>query len=166
MSRTQAHRPSVLAGFHGAKVRQFRQSAMYFEGIFPYCYIKHIHFKKQLLLLVLYKPKDMKDMESNGKGRLVRRFREAVDGPIIRRLYAKMPTSGKADRELCLSAQPEFMGSETAGDFVSHEQQEGQKGRSATKRNIKKKSQHFFCTWKRLFLCRQKLQGECTRLSN
>ena len=98
MSRTQAHRPSVLAGFHGAKVRQFRQSAMHFEGIFPSCYIKHILFKKQLLLLVLYKPKDMKDMESNGKGRLVRRFREAVDGPIIRRLYAKMPTSELARR--------------------------------------------------------------------
>jgi hypothetical protein len=95
MSRTQAHRPSVLAGFHGAKVRQFRQSAMHFEGIFPYCYIKHIHFKKQLLLLVLFY---LKDMESNGKGRLVRRFREAVDGPIIRRLYAKMPTSELARR--------------------------------------------------------------------
>jgi predicted transcriptional regulator len=40
----------------------------------------------------------MKDMESNGKGRLVRRFREAVDGPIIRRLYAKMPTSELARR--------------------------------------------------------------------
>ena len=48
--------------------------------------------------MVLYKPKDMKDMESNGKGRLVRRFREAVDGPIIRRLYAKMPTSELARR--------------------------------------------------------------------
>ena len=48
--------------------------------------------------MVLYKPKDMKDMESNGKGRLVRRFREAVDGPIIRRLYAKMPTSELAQR--------------------------------------------------------------------
>ena len=38
-------------------------------------------------------------MESNGKGRLVRRFREAVDGPIIRRLYAKMPTSELAMRD-------------------------------------------------------------------
>jgi len=48
--------------------------------------------------LVLYKPKDMKDMKSNGKGRLVRRFREAVDGPMVRRLYAKMPTSELARR--------------------------------------------------------------------
>jgi len=40
----------------------------------------------------------MKDMKSNGKGRLFRRFREAVDGPIIRRLYAKMPTSELARR--------------------------------------------------------------------
>ena len=37
-------------------------------------------------------------MESNGKGRRGRRFREAVDGPIIRRLYAKMPTSELARR--------------------------------------------------------------------
>ena len=48
--------------------------------------------------MVLYKPKDMKDMKSNGKGRLVRRFREAVDGPMVRRLYAKMPTSELARR--------------------------------------------------------------------
>ncbi len=48
--------------------------------------------------MVLYKLKDMKDMESNGKGRRGRRFREAVDGPIIRRLYAKMPTSELARR--------------------------------------------------------------------
>ena len=32
-------------------------------------------------------------MESNGKRRRGRRFCEAVDGPIIRRLYAKMLTS-------------------------------------------------------------------------
>ena len=48
--------------------------------------------------MVLYKLKDLKDMESNGKGRRGRRFREAVDGPIIRRLYAKMPTSELARR--------------------------------------------------------------------
>ncbi|MCR5851374.1 MAG: hypothetical protein K6G92_11825 [Bacteroidaceae bacterium] len=34
----------------------------------------------------------MKEMESNGKGRRGRRFREAVDGPMVRRLYARMQT--------------------------------------------------------------------------
>jgi len=39
------------------------------------------------------KPKDMKEKITNGKRRLGRRFREALDGPIIRRLYARMQTS-------------------------------------------------------------------------
>ena len=48
--------------------------------------------------MVLYKLKDMKDMESNGKGRRGRRFREAVDGPMVRRLYAQMTTAEVARR--------------------------------------------------------------------
>ncbi|MBO7069438.1 MAG: hypothetical protein J6W52_12340 [Bacteroidaceae bacterium] len=35
----------------------------------------------------------MKEKKTDGKGRRGRRFREAVDGPIVRRLYATMPTA-------------------------------------------------------------------------
>ena len=34
----------------------------------------------------------MKDMESNKKEQSGRRFREAVDGPVVRRWYARMQT--------------------------------------------------------------------------
>ena len=40
----------------------------------------------------------MKDKNTNEKGRRGRRFREAVDGPKIRELYAKMPTKELARR--------------------------------------------------------------------
>ena len=40
----------------------------------------------------------MKDKNINGKGQCGRRFREEVDGPEIRKWYARMPTARLARR--------------------------------------------------------------------
>lgn len=46
-----------------------------------------------LFLCTPVKPNEMKEKVTDGKGRRGRRFREAVDGPMVRRLYATMPTA-------------------------------------------------------------------------
>ena len=40
----------------------------------------------------------MKDMNSNNDGRRGRRFRESVDGTVIREWFARMPTAELARR--------------------------------------------------------------------
>jgi hypothetical protein len=82
--------------------------------------MKHILFKKQLLLLVLFYNQNMKDMESKGKRKCGRRFRKAVDGPGVMELYAWMTTAEVARRRGLTEKQVKnYVYSENMEDWAS-----------------------------------------------